>query len=130
MNDTTGMSYAQSTIIVGTTLSVAIILGVTPLFCGIILYEKFGSSKHRTLINLVVSSICWNFIGWNIFVQGTTVVRFVCGPLSGELDINLMLCALASNLISRVTAEHLTQRIKEVIDCFDHPRADPIKIMA
>lgn len=39
------------------------------LFYGIIWYERFGSDNNRTLINKLVSSVCWTIIEWFVFGQ-------------------------------------------------------------
>ena len=70
--------------VIGITLSGLTIIGTSPLFLGVILFERFGSDKKRTLINLLVSSICWRFITWNLLVQLVTVFHFICGSFSGK----------------------------------------------
>jgi hypothetical protein len=53
----------------------------TPAFYFIIWYERFGSDKKRTLMNKLVSGICWSGIEWNLISQTTFVLRFTYGPL-------------------------------------------------
>ena len=48
----------------------------------IIWIERFGSDKKRTVINQMVSSMCWTFITWNCTVQVLKLIRFLHGPLS------------------------------------------------
>ena len=48
----------------------------------IIWIERFGSDKKRTIINQIVSSMCWTFITWNCTVQVLKLIRFLHGPLS------------------------------------------------
>jgi hypothetical protein len=50
------------------------------LACCIIWYEKFGSDKKRTIVNLLVSSICWNAIVWNVTIQSVGIARILSGP--------------------------------------------------
>jgi len=55
---------------------------ITTLICyTIIWYERYGSDKKRTLINKLVSSICWNTLLWCCTVQSLYTVRFAFGPL-------------------------------------------------
>lgn len=58
-----------------------IILILTPLLGGIIWFEKFGSDRKRTLINMIVSSICWTAIQCGVTVQLLDIVRHLVGPL-------------------------------------------------
>ena len=48
----------------------------------IIWYEKFGSVKKRTIINQLVSLICWNLIYWSMFIQGAGIARFLYGSFN------------------------------------------------
>ncbi len=59
------------------------IIVTTPLTYGIIFYEKCGSDKKRTLVNKLISSLCYAIIAWNLIIQIFTVARFIIGPLSG-----------------------------------------------
>jgi hypothetical protein len=54
---------------------------------GIIWMERYGSDKKRTIINQLVSSMCWVFITWNCTVQISKLVRFLYGPLGLKLCV-------------------------------------------
>ena len=68
----------QALCVIFTIVSIVI---VTPAFYGIIWYERFGSDKKRTLMNKLVSGICWSAIEWNLISQTAFVLRFTYGPL-------------------------------------------------
>ena len=67
------------------TVSIILIILTTPAFYTIIGYEQFGSDKKRTLMNKLVSSICWNGIVFNLTAQSLYVLRFAFGPLPSFL---------------------------------------------
>ncbi len=54
------------------------------LFYGIIWYERFGTDSNRTLINKLVSSVCWTIIEWFIFGQLPDSLIFVTKRLPEE----------------------------------------------
>ena len=55
---------------------------VVPLMLySIIWFDKFGSDKKRTILNMLVSLICWNNIEFNFIIQATVLIRFLYGPL-------------------------------------------------
>ena len=56
-----------------------------PLIYGIIWYEKYGSDQKRTLINKLVSSLCWSCIQWFLIIQMLDMFRYVYGPLPPTL---------------------------------------------
>ena len=56
-------------------LCLAMISVIVPMFYSIIWYERFGSDKKRTIINQLVSEICWNAIFGCITVQTLASVR-------------------------------------------------------
>ena len=66
--------------IVGMIFSVISAPIIVLLLYSIIWFERFGLDKKRTLINKLVSSICWTAIAENTFVQIPRLVRFVTGP--------------------------------------------------
>lgn len=59
---------------------VTFLLGLPSLY-SIIFYEHFGSDKKRTLLNMLVSMICWTLIGLLIFARLPETFRFIYGPL-------------------------------------------------
>ena len=57
----------------------------TLLFYGIIWYERFGTGNKRTLLNKIVSLICWNAI---VSIIGTFIddlLTFFFGPLCNQV---------------------------------------------
>ena len=59
------------------------ILSVTNLALtfGIIWYERFHSDSRRTLMNRLVSSVCFQMIKWILLCQTSNIVRYIFGPL-------------------------------------------------
>ena len=51
------------------------------LVYGIIWFEHFGSDLKRTLLNKLVSSLCWSCMEWFFIIQVLDMVRYVFGPL-------------------------------------------------
>jgi hypothetical protein len=62
-------------------LSVLIMVILLPLIYGVIWFERFGSDKKRTLLNMLVSSACWTVILCGIMLQVPDIVHIVIGPL-------------------------------------------------
>ena len=60
------------------------LLGFTPIFYLIIWYEHFGSDHPRTLLNLLVNSICWNGILNNLLNIPLEIFLDLFGPLSAN----------------------------------------------
>ncbi len=56
-------------------LCLAMISVILPMFYSIIWYERFGSDMKRTIINQLVSAICWNVIYGCFIVEILTCVR-------------------------------------------------------
>lgn len=65
--------------------SVLNILFAPPLLVFIIWFEKFGSDQRRTLINMLVSMICFTFCIYLLAAHTIEVVRFGQGPLPNGL---------------------------------------------
>ena len=63
------------------TFSVLTSLVLPPICYSVVWFEKFGTDSKRTLINMLVSSICWNGIVWCFTVQNLYSLRFAIGPL-------------------------------------------------
>ena len=57
-----------------------ILLGPAALF-SIIWFERFGSDKKRTLLNLLFSISCWECAIFVFLVQIPETMRFIYGPL-------------------------------------------------
>jgi hypothetical protein len=52
------------------------------LLYGIIWFEKYGVDKKRTILNQLVSSICWTALGANTLVQVPRVIQYLTGRYS------------------------------------------------
>jgi hypothetical protein len=50
-------------------------------YYGIIWYERYGTDNHRTLMNKLLSSVCWNVIVSNLVIV-SDVIRYIVGPFS------------------------------------------------
>ena len=57
------------------------VIVVPLLLYSIIWFDKFGSDKKRTILNMLVSVICWTGIEFNFIIQATEIIRFLYGPL-------------------------------------------------
>jgi hypothetical protein len=60
---------------------------ITPVQYSIIWFEK--DNQNRTLINLLISSLVWCGIAWNIIVQPWTLVLYLIGPINNPLICNI-----------------------------------------
>ena len=67
--------------IIAVTSSVVLNMIYLPILYSIIWYEKFGSDKKRTVLNKLVSSICWSSICYAFFCQIPLLIRYCKGPL-------------------------------------------------
>ena len=56
-----------------------------PLVYGIIWFEHHGSDLKRTLLNKLVSSLCWSCMEWFFIIQLLDMVRYIYGPLPAGL---------------------------------------------
>ena len=61
------------------------ILFFTPLFFAIAWYEKYGTNQNRTLLNQLVSSVCWITIVQNISDLPLGIFMNLFGPLNLEV---------------------------------------------
>jgi hypothetical protein len=75
-----GISEKKTSKIVGIIFSITSAPIIALLLYSIIWYEKYGLDKKRTLLNKLVSSICWTAIAGNTFVQIPRLVRSVTCP--------------------------------------------------
>ena len=89
-------------------------LGFTPLFYLIIWYERYGSDHPRTLLNLLVNSICWNGILNNLFIIPIDVFLDLFGPMNVNFCLyqfvlkNTILCHLMLLLIFIIVVKYLS----------------------
>ena len=58
------------------------LLFFTPLFFAIAWYEKYGTNQNRTLINELVSSICWVSIIQNCTILPLEIMLNLFGPFT------------------------------------------------
>ena len=58
----------------------SVIIG-PPFLFGIIWFERFGSDKKRTLLNMFATKVCWTNILLLVIVRTLEIVRFTMGPL-------------------------------------------------
>ncbi len=79
------LSETNDSNVVNAVISVVAVILVTPFQLGILFFERFGSDKRRTIINMLMSSICWYIILWNFSIQAITIFRFLFGPLPGKV---------------------------------------------
>ena len=56
------------------------ILFVTPIYCSIIWYERFGTDHRRSLLNQLVASTCWNGALYNLISIPLEVILSLFGP--------------------------------------------------
>lgn len=82
------------------TLALIMITILVPALYSIIWYDKFGSSKRKTVINYFLTGICWNLIIWLLTVQMVTIVRYVYGPLNQHV-------CLATFVMKRILATNI-----------------------
>ena len=64
---------------------------------GIIWYEKFGTDLKRTLINRLLSSLCWNGIAYLILVLPLDVARYFVGPFNTKFCLVILLVKYVLN---------------------------------
>ena len=62
-------------------LAVAAVGFGLPFFFSVIWFEKNGSDKKRTILNMLVSKVNWTMINYLLFVQVPEIVRYIYGPL-------------------------------------------------
>ena len=67
--------------VISVTGAIASFTVVPFLLYSIIWYDKFGSDKCRTFLNMITSSICWLFIEYLLTIQSTEAIRFIWGPM-------------------------------------------------
>lgn len=72
-----------------------------PFLLGIVWFEKYGSDHKRTLINMLVSSICWTALQCGVIVQTTDIIRHTFGPLPRWI------CLLQAIVRSSTTSDFL-----------------------
>jgi len=66
------------------TCLVTILLGF-PFHLGVLWFERFGSDKKRTILNMLVSEVIWLMVGFVAVIQFPEIFRFTYGPLPESL---------------------------------------------
>jgi len=94
-------------------ISVISSLLIIPAAFSLIWYEKFGSDNRRTLINKILSALCWNGMVFFSTCQLAYAVRFYFGPLPKLVCFWLFVIrkTIIINLVLLVTAMTLTRYI-------------------
>ena len=64
---------------------------VTPMSYSIIWYERFGSDYRRTLLNQLISSICWNIVFQNMVNVPLEIILTTFGPLGEAFCLSHMI---------------------------------------
>jgi hypothetical protein len=116
MSNTTCFEAIDSTNLQKTSLVVISVISsliIIPAAFSLIWYEKFGSDKRRTLINKLVSALCWNGMVFLSTCQLAYAVRFYFGPLPKLVCFWLFVIrkAIVINLVLLATAMTLTRYI-------------------
>ena len=66
----------------GVLTSLINIIVLTPMSYSVIWYERFGSNHPRTVLNQLVSSMCWNIIFQNLINFPLEILLTIFGPFS------------------------------------------------
>ena len=74
------MSVKNPLLIVSLLLSVLVALLGPPLLFAIIWFERFGSDKKRTMLNMLVNMNCWTSISFIILGQVPEIIIYTFGP--------------------------------------------------
>ena len=74
-------------IIITDILSIGLIIVLLPLFYCIIWYERYGTDNKRTMVNKLVSLMCWNIISWNLTAQIIGIANFPHTPLNNHMKL-------------------------------------------
>jgi len=101
---------------------VSMVVGV-PLLFGIVWFERFGSDKKRTILNMLISEVIWTFIVALALVQIPDLVRFTLGPLPRTVCFLLLLLRnyLACTIVLLFTSTSVSRFV--FIFCLKNPAA-------
>ena len=75
------LSVKNPLLIVSLLLSVLVTIFGPPLLFAVIWFERFGSDKKRTLLNMLVNMNCWTSIAFIILGQIPVIIIYTFGPL-------------------------------------------------
>jgi hypothetical protein len=84
--------------IISITFAILMMAALLPFLAGIVWFERFGSDKKRTLINMLVVSIILTVFQCGCLVQTIDIIRYLSGPWSEVFC--LMQAILRSSLLS------------------------------
>ena len=89
----------------GLVLSFFNFLFFTPLFYAIAWYERYGTNQNRTLLNQLVSSICWVTIVQNCTILPQDIIVNLLGPFTLGYCTVLQVCrnSLLLNILFLIT---------------------------
>ena len=70
----------------------------------VIWYERFGSDKKRTLVNMLFAQMCWTTIAFMYSVHIIELIRYSYGPLASslcflQLLVRLVLVEMAGHFL-------------------------------
>jgi len=109
-SEVTGLTITKMLAI---TLSFLLSLTALPLLFGIIWYERFGTDSKRTLMNQLVSSICWHLIFSIVFLQlPMTTLITIQKPISHGLCafLDFTGASLYNFLLGKINSQKITIR--------------------
>ena len=66
----------------------------------VIWYERYGSDRKRTLLNMLVSKLCWTAIAYIFAVQMVELARHITGPLFGIVCLLYMLSRIVLTVMA------------------------------
>ena len=75
------LSVKNPLLIISLLLSVLVTIFGPPLLFAVIWFERFGSDKKRTLLNMLVNMNCWTGIAFLILGQVPVIIIYTFGPL-------------------------------------------------
>ena len=75
------LSVKNPLLIISLLLSVLVTIFGPPLLFAVIWFERFGSDKKRTLLNMLVNMNCWTGIAFIILGQIPVIIIYTFGPL-------------------------------------------------
>ena len=75
------LKETNTPLVLSLVLSVLVVIFSPPLLFAIIWFERFGSDKKRTILNMFVNMNCWNCIALVILGQVPEIVIYSIGPL-------------------------------------------------
>ncbi len=78
---TMDVSEKNTALVFSLILAILVTIFGPPLIFGIIWFERFGSDKKRTLLNMFVNMNCWTTIAFILLGQLPKIVIYTVGPL-------------------------------------------------